>query len=154
WPLASELTEPRTAEHLRQPEFSQPLVTALQLCLISVLESWGIKPQSVIGHSSGEIAAAYAAGFLDRSGAIIASFYRGRAALNRQEHAEKDVGMLAVGVGADALAPYLEKYAGEAWIACFNSPSSLTVSGKRVPLEALATDLKSDGHFARLLQVD
>ncbi|KAF4898987.1 Highly reducing polyketide synthase [Colletotrichum fructicola] len=154
WSLVNELTEPRTAEHLRQPEFSQPLVTALQLCLISVLESWGIKPQSVIGHSSGEIAAAYAAGFLDRSGAIIASFYRGRAALNRQEHAEKDVGMLAVGVGADALAPYLEKYAGEAWIACFNSPSSLTVSGKRVPLEALATDLKSDGHFARLLQVD
>ncbi|KAF4818673.1 Highly reducing polyketide synthase [Colletotrichum tropicale] len=154
WSLVNELTEPRTAEHLRQPEFSQPLVTALQLCLISVLESWGIKPQSVIGHSSGEIAAAYAAGFLDRSGAIIASFYRGRAALNRQEHAEKDVGMLAVGVGADALAPYLEKYAGEAWIACFNSPSSLTVSGKRVHLEALATDLKSDGHFARLLQVD
>ncbi|KAH9226001.1 hypothetical protein K456DRAFT_1755087 [Colletotrichum gloeosporioides 23] len=154
WSLVNELTEPRTAEHLRQPEFSQPLVTALQLCLISVLESWGVKPHSVIGHSSGEIAAAYAAGFLDRSGAIIASFYRGRAALNRQEHAGKDVGMLAVGVGADALAPYLEKYAGGAWIACFNSPSSLTVSGKRVPLEALATDLKSDGHFARLLQVD
>ncbi|KAH0436371.1 polyketide synthase [Colletotrichum camelliae] len=154
WSLADELTEPRTAEHLRQPEFSQPLVTALQLCLISVLESWGIKPQSVVGHSSGEIAAAYAAGFLDRSGAIIASFYRGRAALNRQDQAEKDVGMLAVGVGADALAPYLEKYTGEAWIACFNNPSSLTVSGKRVPLEALATDLKSDGHFARLLQVD
>ncbi|KAL3291241.1 beta-ketoacyl synthase domain-containing protein, partial [Colletotrichum asianum] len=144
WSLVDELTELRTAEHLRQPEFSQPLVTALQLCLISVLEGWGIKPQSVVGHSSGEIAAAYAAGFLDRSGAIIASFYRGRAALNRQEQAEKDVGMLAVGVGAGALAPYLEKYAGEAWIACFNSPSSLTVSGKRVPLEALATDLKSD----------
>ncbi|WYZ41095.1 hypothetical protein EsH8_IV_001436 [Colletotrichum jinshuiense] len=154
WSLINELTESRTPEHLRQPEFSQPLVTALQLCLIAVLESWGIKPQSVVGHSSGEIAAAYAAGFLDRAGAIKASFYRGRAALNRQAEAERDVGMLAVGVGAEVLSAYLEKYAGEAWIACFNSPSSLTVSGRRAPLEALAAELKADGHFARLLQVD
>ena len=154
WSLVNELTEQRTPEHLRQPEFSQPLVTALQLCLIAVLESWGIKPQSVVGHSSGEIAAAHAAGFLDRAGAIKASFYRGRAALNRQAEAEKDVGMLAIGVGSEALEPYLAKYAGEAWIACFNSPSSLTVSGKRCPLESLAAELKAAGHFARLLQVD
>ncbi|KAL0930068.1 polyketide synthase [Colletotrichum truncatum] len=154
WSLINELTESRSPEHLRQPEFSQPLVTALQLCLIAVLESWGITPESVVGHSSGEIAAAYAAGFLDRAGAIKASFYRGRAALNRQQEAERDVGMLAVGVGVEALSPYLEKYADEAWIACFNSPSSLTVSGKRAPLESLAAELKADGHFARLLQVD
>ncbi|KAH6886253.1 hypothetical protein B0T10DRAFT_516260 [Thelonectria olida] len=154
WSLVNELTEPRTPEHMRQPEFSQPLVTALQICLMAVLEQWGVKPQSVVGHSSGEIAAAYAAGFLDRAGAIKASFYRGRAALNRKDEAEKDVGMLAVGLGPDALSPYLQKYEGQAWIACFNSPSSLTVSGKRAPLEALAADLKADGHFARLLQVD
>lgn len=154
WSLVDELTEPRTAEHMRQPEFSQPLVTALQICLMAVLEQWGVKPQSVVGHSSGEIAAAYAAGFLDRAGAIKASFYRGRAALNRKDEADKDVGMLAVGLGPDALSPYLQKYNGQAWIACFNSPSSLTVSGKRAPLEALAADLKADGHFARLLQVD
>lgn len=154
WSLLDELTQPRTAEHLRQPEFSQPLVTALQLCIIAVLQTWGVSPQSVVGHSSGEIAAAYAAGLLSRSEAILAAFYRGRAALNRQADVEGKVGMLAVGVGVEALSPYLEKYAGSAWIACYNSPSSLTVSGKKPALESLEFELKSAGHFARLLQVD
>ncbi|KAM0133546.1 hypothetical protein ACHAO1_006203 [Botrytis cinerea] len=154
WLLIHELTKVRSAEHFRQPEFSQPLVTALQLCIIDVLRKWGIKPQSVVGHSSGEIAAAYAAGFLDQATAIKVAYYRGRAAVNRKNEVESDVGMLAVGLGTEALFPFLEKYAGRAWIACFNSPSSLTVSGKREALEKLAEELKANGHFARLLQVD
>lgn len=154
WSLVSELTELRSAEHIRQPEFSQPLVTAIQLCIIAVLETWGVRPSSVVGHSSGEIAAAYAAGFLDRASAIKAAFYRGRAAVNRSQEAESDVGMLAVGLSAEAVIPFLDKHTGRAWVACFNSPSSLTVSGKKAALEALAEDIKAVGHFARLLQVD
>ena len=57
-----ELVEPRSPEHLRLPEFSQPLVTALQLGLLAVLSDWDIRPKSVVCHSSGEIAAAVAAG--------------------------------------------------------------------------------------------
>ncbi|KAJ5952535.1 polyketide synthase [Penicillium vulpinum] len=154
WSFISELTEPRSAAHLREPEFSQPLVTALQLCIVAILETWGVKPQSVVGHSSGEIAAAYAAGFLSRSDAIIAAFYRGRAAVNRKAEAEGNIGMLAVGLGVEALTPYLTKYELDAWIACFNSPSSLTVSGRLAALESLKDDIQADGHFARLLQVD
>ncbi|PQE19486.1 Lovastatin diketide synthase protein [Rutstroemia sp. NJR-2017a WRK4] len=126
----------------------------LQLCIFAVLDSWGVKASSVVGHSSGEIAAAYAAGFLDRAGAIKAAFYRGRAAVNRKDEAEANVGMLAVGLGTEAVAPYLEKYSGSVWIACFNSPTTLTISGKKPALEALAEDIKTAGHFARLLQVD
>ncbi|KAH6855501.1 hypothetical protein B0I37DRAFT_423972 [Chaetomium sp. MPI-CAGE-AT-0009] len=154
WNLLEELTRERTAEHLRQPEFSQPLVTALQLAILAVLESWGVKGEGVVGHSSGEIAAAYAAGFLTRSDAIKAAFYRGRAAVNKKEEAERDVGMLAVGLGVDAASEFLQKYAGDAWIACFNSPNSLTISGRVKALEALAVEIKGAGHFARLLQVD
>ena len=154
WSLVSELTESRSSEHLRQPEFSQPLVTALQLCLIAVLETWNIKPRSVVGHSSGEIAAAYSAGLLDRAGAIIAAFYRGRAALNRKNEVARDVGMLAVGLGAEAASEFLGKHVGQAWIACFNSPSSVTVSGRHAALEALREEIAAAGHFARRLQVD
>ncbi|TQV91949.1 polyketide synthase [Cordyceps javanica] len=154
WSLVDELTQVRSAEHLRQPEFSQPLVTALQLSILAVLESWGVSPQSVIGHSSGEIAAAHAAGFLSRADAIIAAFYRGRAAVNRKKDVAQNVGMLAVGLGGDAVKPYLEPYAGSAWVACYNSPGSVTVSGKVEALESLAQSLKADSHFARLLQVD
>ena len=146
--------EPRTAEHLRQPEFSQPLVTALQLCILSILDEWGVKPQSVVGHSSGEIAAAHTAGLLSKADAIKSAFYRGRAAMNIKKGSEVTVGMLAVGLGAEAVAPYLKNYQDSAWIACFNSPSSLTVSGKLSALESLKRDLQTDNHFARSLQVD
>lgn len=154
WSLVSELIENRSSEHLRQPEFSQPLVTALQLCIIAVLETWNIRPRSVVGHSSGEIAAAYSTGLLDRAGAIIAAFYRGRAALNRMNDVDGDVGMLAVGLGAEATSKFLEKYVGQAWIACFNSSSSVTVSGKHATLEALQEEVTAAGHFARRLHVD
>ncbi|KAI0399293.1 hypothetical protein F4802DRAFT_610970 [Xylaria palmicola] len=154
WSLVSELTEPRSPEHLRQAEFSQPLVTALQLCIVAVLERWGVYPKSVVGHSSGEIAAAYTAGLLDRASAITSAFYRGKAAVRHQGEVDGNVGMLAVGLGADATLGFLERYAGQAWIACFNSPSSVTISGKVDALEALREELKAAGHFARRLQVD
>lgn len=130
------------------------MVTALQLCIIAVLDTWNIKPRSVVGHSSGEIAAAYTAGFLDRAGAIISAFYRGRAALNHKGEVGNDVGMLAVGLGAEATFAFVKKYVGRAWIACFNSPSSVTVSGKNAALEALCEEIIAAGHFARRLQVD
>ncbi|EDN99357.1 hypothetical protein SS1G_02211 [Sclerotinia sclerotiorum 1980 UF-70] len=154
WLLIHELTEVRSTEHFRRPEFSQTLVTALQLCVIEVLRKWGVKPQSVVGHSSGEIAAAYAAGFLDQATAIKVAYYIGRAALNRKNEVESGAGMLAVGLGAEGILPYLEKYAGQVWIACYNSPSSLTVSGKRGAFESLAEELKAGNHFCRLLEVD
>ncbi|KAJ5174169.1 Acyl transferase/acyl hydrolase/lysophospholipase [Penicillium canariense] len=80
WSLLQELVEPRSPEHLRQPEFSQPLVTALQLVLIDLLRSWGIQPESVVGHASGEIAAACAAGLLTPEDAIKIAIFRGQAA--------------------------------------------------------------------------
>ncbi len=158
WSLLEELTQPRAAEHLRQPEFSQPLVTALQICLLAVLEKWGVQPSSVVGHSSGEIAAAYAAGLLDRAAAIKAAFFRGRAvaAANQalEGKMEQNLGMLAVGVDVDTVTLFLEPYGGRASIACFNSPKSLTISGRKEDLEVLAGEIKAAGHFARLLQVD
>lgn len=152
WSLIAEMSESRTSEHLRQPEFSQPIVTALQIAILDVLKSWGVTPSSVVGHSSGEIAAAYAANLLDRADAIKAAFYRGRAAVNKKDDA--DVGMLAVGLGTEAIAPFLDELTGQVWIACYNSPNSLTISGWKEALQTLAIKIKAAGHFARLLQVD
>ena len=70
WSLVSELTEPCSPEHIRQPELSQTNVTALQLCIVAVLERWRIRRSSVVGHLSGEIAAAYTAGLLSQASDI------------------------------------------------------------------------------------
>lgn len=154
WSLVAELTESRSAEHARQPDLAQPLVAALQVCLVDVLRSWGVHPSSVLGHSSGEGAAAYAAGWMSASDCIKCAFYRGQAAKNISDQMEKDVGMLAVGLSAEAVAPFLENHRGNAFIACYNSPSSLTLSGRLPVLNSICEEIKAAGHFARALLVD
>lgn len=151
-----ELIEVRNPSDLKQPEFSQPLCTALQLALLSVLRDWGVTPHSVVGHSSGEMAAACAAGYLTMENAIKAAYYRGLAAKQMSEESEgaKGVGMLAVGLGADAVLPYLDSHRGLVQIACFNSPDSVTLSGKVDSLEKIMAALVSQSHFARMLQVN
>lgn len=155
WTLQEELTEARSAEHMRLPEFSQPLVTALQLALLSVLTSWGLKPESVVGHSSGEIAAAVAAGHLTPEDGIKAAYFRGKAARDLQEQTTQNgkLGMLAVGIGPEDCQKYLESYP-KVKVACRNSPKSATLAGRAEDLQQLESDIKADGHFARLLLVD
>ncbi|GKZ37768.1 type I Iterative Polyketide synthase (PKS) [Aspergillus brasiliensis] len=151
WKLWDELTESRDGSHIRQPELSQPLVTALQLALVELFRSSGINPQGVVGHSSGEIAAAYAAGYISKADAIKIAFYRGYAA---KVHPMESVGMMAVGLGPEEVQPYIEKHQDLVQIACINSPKSVTLSGRVDGLEAVKEPLIADGHFARLLQVD
>ena len=153
WSLLKELVEPRNPELLRSPEFSQPLVTALQLVLMAILEDWGISPKAVVGHSSGELAAACAAGYLSKEDALKAAFYRGQAAKKCKVSATS-VGMLAVGLGPEQVEPYIQRWAESVQVACFNSPKSVTLSGRLSSLEKVKGHLVEDGHFARLLQVN
>ena len=149
-----ELTEPRSPELLRQPEFSQPLVTALQIAIYDILQGWGVQPQAVIGHSSGEIAAAYAAGLVTKENAIKAAYYRGQASVLRNGQAKASLGMLAAGIGASDAPKYLDGLEDAVQIACYNSPSSLTLSGTVAALDEVKTRLADDGKFARMLQVN
>ncbi|RDW79928.1 hypothetical protein BP6252_04566 [Coleophoma cylindrospora] len=152
WSLLAELIEPRDAEHMRRPEFSQPLVTALQLVLLEIFNSWGVNAQCVIGHSSGEIAAACAAGLLTQEESIKIAYLRGQAAVDCLGDSAKSVGMMAVGLGPEKVEPYLAGSGVQ--IACYNSPDSVTLSGQIVELEAIKAQLTEDKYFARLLQVN
>ncbi|RYP44476.1 hypothetical protein DL768_009047 [Monosporascus sp. mg162] len=153
WTLLGELTEARSSEALRQPEFSQPLVTALQIALVDVLCGWGISPKAVVGHSSGEIAAAAAAGLITREEAIKTAYYRGQAAKHLPP--SQRLGMLAVGISAEMVEEsYLKDVDGKVEIACYNSPSSLTLSGPVSDLEKVRDRIQQDGHFARMLLVN
>ena len=154
WSLLDELVEARSPEHLRRPEFSQPLVTALQLMQLAILESWGVSAQSVVGHSSGEIAAACAAGLITPEDAIKIAFYRGQAAKDLQHETNEAVGMMAVGLGATEAQPYISESSEWVQIACYNSPNSITLSGKTSELEKIKTRMQADSHFVRLLQVN
>ena len=150
--ITEELIEPRKPEQFRLPEFSQPLITAIQLLILHIFNKWGIRPQSVLGHSSGEIAAATSAGFLTPKEAIKIAYYRGKAATLRRHEPVDATGMLAVGLGLEQLESYT--FRSDVQVACINSASSITLSGRVVDLEEIRTHLQAEGHFARVLQVD
>ena len=150
WTLYDELISPRSAERLRLPEISQPLVTALQLVILAVFEASGVSCRAVVGHSSGEIAAAVAAGHLTPEQGIKIAYYRGKA--TSAITYETPVGMMAAGLGPDAIRSYLDGTSIQ--VACFNSPQSITLSGNKSELVLIEKKLKDDGHFARLLLVD
>lgn len=104
------------------PELAQPLSTAVQIGLTDVLQKWSIVPTAVVGHSSGELAAAYAAGCLSARAAIVLAFYRGKV----MQSLSRNGAMAAIGLGSHDTRPYL---VDGVTIACENSPESTTISG-------------------------
>ena len=158
WSVLDELTASEDSSNINSPRFSQPLCTVLQIALVDLLGHWGITPSSVIGHSSGEIAAAYAFGALSAKDCWRVAFHRGR--LTEEIKFMKpnlDGGMLAVGlsqVDAEMYIGNLSLAEGQVLsIACVNSPESVTVSGEKVILDQLEEVLKADKVFARKLAV-
>lgn len=151
WDLLDKLSAPQCAEAYRHPELSQTLVTALQLAILAVLEDCGVPYHGAVGHSSGEIAGAVAAGYLTPEQAIKVAYYRGKA--TAQISSDVALGMMAVGLSHDKAIEYLGT-GNTVQVACINSPQSITLSGDRAVLVDLEERIKRDGHFARLLAVD
>jgi acyl transferase domain-containing protein len=125
-------------------EFSQPCCTAVQVALVDVLHAWGVQPAAVVGHSSGEIAAAYASSALSASDAILVAYYRGK--VSSEIHTAGS--MAAVSLGRSKVEPYLVP---GVVIGCVNSPSSVTLSGDTEALEQV-TKAISDSHPGTLVR--
>ncbi|KAL4948409.1 hypothetical protein BDW69DRAFT_92795 [Aspergillus filifer] len=136
WTIEEEIRRPETVSRLFQAEWSQPCCTALQMALVDVLKSLNVRPAAVVGHSAGEIAAAYAAGALTAAEAIMISYHRGQIA----SRVGTGGGMMAVSLGPKQVSPYLTH---NVTIACENSPKNVTLSGSSNALDALAGELQN-----------
>ncbi|TDZ15955.1 Highly reducing polyketide synthase gloL [Colletotrichum orbiculare MAFF 240422] len=149
WGIRTELMRPGATSRLGEAEFAQPICTALQIALVRHFARYGVTPKAVAGHSSGEIAAAYAAGVLTLKEAIIVAYYRGYTAkkLNKQG------AMAAVGLGRDQVTPFLVDGVG---IACENSNASVTLSGDVGALGVVCNAIKAakPDALVRILKVD
>lgn len=147
------LPESETESKLKHAEYSQPLCLVLQIALVDLTAHWGIRPMAVVGHSSGEIAAAYAAGALSRATCLKIAYHRGL--VSKLAQARRPGGcMMAVGLSAEAVEPYIARTGGVIVVACFNSPNNVTLAGDRAALEELKDALDRDAKFCRLLQVE
>ncbi|KAJ5155942.1 hypothetical protein N7492_008745 [Penicillium capsulatum] len=139
---------------INRPDRSQPITCALQIALVDLLASWSVSPTAVAGHSSGEIAAAYAAGYLSHQDAMRVAWFRG---FYSQQAAQSDRrgGMLATGISAQDAQKYLDELPPRSVVvACVNSPASTTLSGDVDKIDRLEKTLQKDGVFARKLRVD
>ncbi|KAF5019294.1 hypothetical protein F66182_8712 [Fusarium sp. NRRL 66182] len=150
WTIEEELLKPARKSGVQRAELSQPLCTAVQIALVDLFASLGVVPHAVVGHSSGEIAAAYAANALTAKEAIVIAWQRGIAAKEQN----RPGAMAAIGLGRDEVKRYLPF--PRVVMACENSPRSVTISGDAEAVQAAVYEIQQEhpGITARLLKVD
>ncbi|KAJ5415221.1 hypothetical protein N7465_003916 [Penicillium sp. CMV-2018d] len=124
WSIEGELLKPDVSTCVDKTEYSQTLCAAVQIALVNLLASWGILPSAVVGYSSGEVIAAYAAKAISMRAAIIIAHLRGRC----NESTSQPGGMSVIGLGTETVNQYL---IDGVVIACENSPQSVNISGPR-----------------------
>ncbi|KAL3301247.1 polyketide synthase [Colletotrichum asianum] len=149
WTIEGELLKSETESRIMKSEYALPCSTAIQIGLLAVLRSWGVIPNVVTGHSSGEIAAAFAAGAITADEAIIVAYFRGYV-LNRTR-TQHSGAMAVIGAGSEDIS---ERLLPGVVIACENSHVNTTISGDTCAVEAMVTEFKAGGIFAKLLDVD
>lgn len=149
-----EILKEKATSNINIPTYSHPACVAVQVALVDLLVSWNIIPSRVVGHSSGEISAAYCAGKLSREAAWKAAYFRGYVSAKQTDPKGS---MIAVGLDQENLRPYLKRvhmdFDGELIIACYNSPKNNTVAGDEIMVDALKALLDADHIFARKLNV-
>lgn len=150
WTLEQTMLDDASTSRVDDVERSQPLCTAVQIALVSLMRSWGLaSPSAVVGHSSGEIAAAYTAGLLSSTQAILVAYFRGYAVGQLRTKGA----MMAAGLGPEAAKLLIESKGLEKQVrvACVNAPESVTLSGSCEGIEMLQHELQSQNQFARKL---
>jgi hybrid polyketide synthase/nonribosomal peptide synthetase ACE1 len=155
WKLGEELRKGPESSRIGEAAISQPLCTAVQIAMVDMLGAGKVEMKAVVGHSSGEIAAAYAAGYLSAESAIRIAYFRGL--LVDQQVKNGSVGrMLAVGTTHQDARELCElpSLKGRLTVAAYNSPTSVTLSGDAEAIQDAQEIFEDEDKFARMLRVD
>ncbi|MGW3539417.1 SDR family NAD(P)-dependent oxidoreductase [Nocardia niigatensis] len=149
WSIVEELLRPEEESRVTSTAVAQPANFLIQVALVALLDELGIRPAAVVGHSVGEVSAAYVTGMLSLRDALLVSYHRARL----QATTAGSGGMLAIGLPPAAA---LELIEGDELvsIAAVNSPSAVTLAGQEQRLDEIAESLTEQGVFARRLQVE
>ncbi|MFC9963322.1 type I polyketide synthase [Nocardia ignorata] len=149
WSIIEELNRPEDESRVTRTEVAQPANFLVQVGLVRELAVYGIAPAAIVGHSVGEVSAAYVSGMLSLKDAVRVACHRARL----QATTAGTGGMLAVGMSTDQVTALIGDDPSVD-IAAINSPTSLTLSGDVDRLDEIAEKLTEDGIFARRLRVE
>jgi mycoketide-CoA synthase len=150
WSLLEVLREQEGAPALDGVDVVQPVLFAVMVALAAVWRSIGVEPDAVVGHSQGEIAAAYVAGALSLKDAAKLVALRSRA-LRRL--AGKGA-MAVVGLQEGELQKQLARFGRRLSIAALNGPASSVVSGAADDIDTLVRELSDAQVFSRKLPIE
>ncbi|RJQ92484.1 type I polyketide synthase, partial [Amycolatopsis panacis] len=126
--------------------YSQPAMFALQVALFRLLESWGVRPDYVVGHSSGELAAAHCAGVWPLADAAAMIAARGRL-MEAQPAGGAMIGVQATEEEVSA------ELTGGVTIGAINGPDALVLSGDEAAAEAVAGKFAARGRQIKRLRI-
>jgi len=149
WSLEEALRTGAPAHRSGRPDVLQPMLFAVLVSLAALWRSNGVRPDAVVGHSQGEIAAAHVAGILSLDDAAMIVAARGRVLAGAAAGGR----MAFVHLAPDDLARRLPP-GGEVMIAAVNGPRSVVVAGAAAGVDALVAALTADGVRAGVLSVD
>jgi acyl transferase domain-containing protein len=146
WSLAEELRGP-----LERVDVVQPASFAVNVALARLWESFGVRPDAVVGHSQGEIAAAHVAGALSLEDAARVVALRSRAIARGLAGRG---GMASVALPEDRVTARLARWDGRLETAALNGPASVVVSGDAGALAELVESYEDEGVRVRRIPVD
>ncbi|CAL8313392.1 unnamed protein product [Merluccius merluccius] len=136
-----------------KPDVVQPLLFAIQVGIFTLLRHWGVKPDAILGHSVGEVAAAHCSGLLSLAEAAKVIYTRSTYQCRVTGGKMLVISNMAVSDVMDLLPPYANKVC----IAAFNSPQSYTLSGDAGAIVSIHDGLKASARgrnlFLRILDV-
>ncbi|WP_406376586.1 type I polyketide synthase [Streptomyces sp. NBC_00647] len=148
WSLLDVLEERPGSASLERVDVVQPALFAVMVSLAAVWESYGVRPDAVVGHSQGEIAAAYVSGALSLADAARIVALRSRALTGLAGQG----GMMWVALGANAVAERIGEL--DVHVAAVNGPGSVVLSGTPQALDAFAAACSADEVRTRRVPVD
>ncbi|WP_437309427.1 SDR family NAD(P)-dependent oxidoreductase [Sorangium sp. So ce388] len=150
WSLSEVLRGEGEKAELTEVDVVQPAIFAMQVGLAALWRSWGVEPKAVVGHSMGEVAAAYVAGALtlEEAAAVVAL----RSQLVRR--ASGRGAMAVVELSAEEAWSRLSGYEGRVEVGAVNGPRLVVLSGDKPALEEVFGRLTDEGVFCRWVKVD
>jgi acyl transferase domain-containing protein/acyl carrier protein len=150
WSLKQELFAAEADSRVMDTSIAQPLICAIQIALAAQWAHWGIRPGAIIGHSVGEVAAAYCAGVFTLEEAMAIIYHRGQS----MARVTGEGGMLAASLSFRQAQELAAPYGESLCIGAINAPQSVTFSGERSALSQLAARLTEQGIWNRDVAVN